>query len=458
MISIATSFVKTKLTFSKLYSTIAPMTRLTLQNRITTFMIYFTLLLISAFTAIQLYNQLQTITTHNHFRARLSSIIAKTNLDDTLKGLASRDQQEESLQNALNSLSDANIIDEASIYDTKGTVVASTDRTIIYKQCDPRDLKCINDALAAIQKRKWFVPLIDKRKIILFIPLSSDKDYVYVASLSFSLGNMSDALRQVYVPCLLTAFVVIILNTGLGFFLAKTVIGPIRIIDTATEIIAEGDLQHRVNLKTGDELEDLSDRFNHMTQALVKMKEKAENANPLTKLPGNTVIREEIETRIQQARKFVAIYADLDNFKAFNDKYGLAKGDDAIKITGQILKEALQYKGNPDDFLGHEGGDDFFILTTPDKADAVSDYVIKEFGKKIKDLYDQEDLQKGYIEAVSRQGALMKFPVMTISLAGVTNQFKEISGYAEVTNITAEVKHKAKSVGGSVFILDKRID
>ena len=84
-------------------------------------------------------------------------------------------------------------------------------------------------------------------------------------------------------------------------------------------------------------------------------------------------------------------------------------------------------------------------------------YITNEFGKRIKDLYSPEDVKRGYIESVSRQEKAMKFPIMTISLAGVTNQFKDISSYAEVTNTTAEVKHKAKSVTGSTFILDKRL-
>ena len=98
------------------------------------------------------------------------------------------------------------------------------------------------------------------------------------------------------------------------------------------------------------------------------MKEKAENANPLTKLPGNIVIQEMVEERIKKDKKFVLIYSDLDNFKAFNDTYGVHAGDKAIMLTADIMREAIAVEGAEDDFIGHEGGDDFLLLTVPERA------------------------------------------------------------------------------------------
>ncbi|MCX5706666.1 MAG: GGDEF domain-containing protein, partial [Candidatus Omnitrophica bacterium] len=189
---------------------------------------------------------------------------------------------------------------------------------------------------------------------------------------------------------------------------------------------------------------------------LIKMKERAENANPLTKLPGNIMIHEDIDRRIASNKKFVVIYCDLDNFKAFNDKYGIGQGDVAIKITANIFKEAAKTKGNPDDFVGHEGGDDFIIMTTPEKSQEIANYITGEFDKQVRSLYIPEDLAQGCIIAHARDGSVKKFPIMTISLAGVTNETRQISSYAEVTNIAAEVKKKAKAIEGSVFVLDKR--
>ena len=281
---------------------------------------------------------------------------------------------------------------------------------------------------------------------------------LYLAKVSFSLGNIQEAFSGVYKPVILSAIFIILANILFGYLLSKEVIGPIKVLNQVTKIIADGDLSVRTNIHTQDELEELGLTFNYMTEELIKMKERAENANPLTKLPGNIVIHEQVDKRINENLKFVVIYCDLDNFKAFNDKYGIAKGDVAIKLTADIFREAANNKGNSQDFVGHEGGDDFILLTTPEKAQDVADYITKEFDKQVRSLYSQEDLTKGFIIAHARDGTVKQFPIMTISLAGVTNVHRTITSYGEVTNIAAEVKKKAKAIEGSVFVMDKRHD
>jgi diguanylate cyclase (GGDEF)-like protein len=274
----------------------------------------------------------------------------------------------------------------------------------------------------------------------------------------FSLGNIQEALNQVYNPVIFTSVLIIIVNIVLAFLLSKTVIGPISVLNEATKDIAAGNLDLRIRINTRDELEELSETFNEMTSALKRMKAIAENANPLTHLPGNNVIQEEAENRMKANSKFVVIHTDLDNFKAYNDKYGLMKGDDAIRLCSDVLQESIKEKGNPNDFVGHEGGDDFVLITTPDKDKGVTDYVIKEFDKRIRELYSKEDLNRGHIISKGRDGKIKEFPLMSISLSGVTNSQKPINSYAEITNIVAEVKKKSKAIEKSCYVLDKRTE
>ena len=110
--------------------------------------------------------------------------------------------------------------------------------------------------------------------------------------------------------------------------------------------------------------------------------------------------------------------------------------------------------------MGHEGGDDFFLLTGPEKVEAVTNYICTEFDKQVKELYSAEDQAQGYIVSKDREGTEKRFPIMTISLAGVTNMHRKLTSYAEVTNICAEVKKKVKNLtkegGKSIFYLDRR--
>jgi diguanylate cyclase (GGDEF)-like protein len=436
------------------------MVRLTLQNRITTLMIISSLLFIAAFTFIQLNNQIANINRYNSYQANLASIILKNNLEATLCQIPPQENPSTYLQNCLNELKNAGVIKDAQIFNSDGKIIAATENPLIIETVRYKDLKKFED-LKNLSKEKWLISDIDKLKqrLELYVALRLDPEgpLTYVGKLSFSLGNIQEALLGVYRPVILAILIVVIANIIFGYILSKTVIGPVKILNEVTKIIAAGDLSIRTDIRTSDELEELGETFNYMTVELIKMKERAENANPLTKLPGNVVIREETEKRIQENKKFVVVYSDLDNFKSFNDKYGIAQGDEAIKLNAQILKESIKTKGNPDDFIGHEGGDDFILLTTPDKADTITGYIIEEFDRRVRSLYSQEDLAKGYIVAHARDGTIKQFPIMTVSLAGVSNENRQITSYAEVTNIAAEVKKKAKEIGKSVFIIDKRV-
>jgi diguanylate cyclase (GGDEF)-like protein len=179
-------------------------------------------------------------------------------------------------------------------------------------------------------------------------------------------------------------------------------------------------------------------------------------ANPLTGLQGNIEIQTEINQRIAKRLLFAVIYGDLDNFKAYNDVYGFASGDRAIKLTADIIVDNVHNFGNQGDFVGHIGGDDFVVITTPDKAEVICKGIISEFNEKIKTLYCDEDVQRGYIVTSNRQGQIMKFPLVSISLAVVTNESRELISHIQIAEIAAEIKKKAKSLPGSTYVKDRR--
>ena len=420
-----------------------PTVRLTLQNRITSLMIVSSIIFISAFTFIQINNQLSNLTRYNSYRTNLSTVLVKDKLETAIKG-ADPQYIPKYLEQGIASLIEADIIKDIIVFDVSGKIIASSAKDLLGETTSYKDINKIEDLNYLSNDGKWHITSIDALKNRLYIYISLDNNgaggTVYVAKLSLPLASIQEAFREVYGPVIFAVSIVILANILFGFMLSKTVIGPIKILNNVTKIIAEGDLSVRTDINTGDELAELGATFNYMTEELIKMKERAENANPLTKLPGNIVIHEQVENRIRKGRKFVVIYCDLDNFKAFNDKYGIAKGDEAIKLTAEVFKAAAKASGNPDDFVGHEGGDDFILVTTPEKAQAIADYIIREFDKQARSLYSQEDLQAGFIIAHARDGTVKQFPIMSISLAGVTNVHREIASYGEVTNIAGGEK------------------
>ena len=182
------------------------------------------------------------------------------------------------------------------------------------------------------------------------------------------------------------------------------------------------------------------------------------DANPLTKLPGNHSILKNISQSINSNKPFAVCFLDIDNFKSFNDENGFEKGDEAIVATARIIIQSVMQMGNPADFVGHIGGDDFVFISTPDKVESLAKDVIKQFDEYAPSMYSKEVRKKGYVVLKDRQGELRKFPIMSISLVIVSNEKRDLAHMGEITSISSELKKYAKSFKGSIWVKDRRTD
>ncbi len=179
-------------------------------------------------------------------------------------------------------------------------------------------------------------------------------------------------------------------------------------------------------------------------------------ANPLTRLPGNISILNDLNQRLASQNPFAVCYVDLDKFKVYNDTYGFEHGDNVIKETARILLRAVKEQGNPDDFVGHIGGDDFVVVTTIPMVDILCPKIFDDFDKTIRGFYNEADWKNGYIIGHDRQGAERKFPLLSISIGVVTNELRKIDHVAQIGEIGAELKAYAKSLKKSNYVVDKR--
>jgi PleD family two-component response regulator len=179
-------------------------------------------------------------------------------------------------------------------------------------------------------------------------------------------------------------------------------------------------------------------------------------ASPLTGLPGNRAIEQNIDSRIRTGARFAVCYIDLDDFKAYNDRYGFMAGSEVIKLTTQVILDALEEYGIPEDFVGHIGGDDFIVVTGMERAEPLSEEIIRLFDQRIPSCYEPEDRERGAILSIDRQGKVNEFPIMTISIAVVHNTYRMLDHPGKVAQIAAELKKYAKSMEGSNFVFDRR--
>jgi len=177
--------------------------------------------------------------------------------------------------------------------------------------------------------------------------------------------------------------------------------------------------------------------------------------NPTSNLPGVNAIESDVDRRLKDGDDFAICYADLDNFKAYNDYYGYVYGDKVIRLTSTIIRDTV-LDLVPDGFIGHIGGDDFIFVVPFAKVDSVCRMIIDTFDKMIIAWYGEDDIKKGFIKVADRGGLIKEFPIMTISIAVIPQRKVKFTHLGEVSHIFADLKKYTKSFPGSNYRIERR--
>jgi diguanylate cyclase (GGDEF)-like protein len=183
---------------------------------------------------------------------------------------------------------------------------------------------------------------------------------------------------------------------------------------------------------------------------------RAMDANPLTKLPGNTSIISRMQDLIDRQDDFALAYCDLDFFKSFNDKYGFSRGDEVLMMTARVIVNTIRSFIGIRSFVGHVGGDDFVFIVPADIAEEACQRVVEAFDGIVPHFYDAEDRDRGCIVSTDRQGEVRTFPLMALSIAVVFNTGGRLKHFGEASAIAMGLKKKAKENPRSCYVLDRR--
>jgi GGDEF domain-containing protein len=190
-------------------------------------------------------------------------------------------------------------------------------------------------------------------------------------------------------------------------------------------------------------------------EQVLKRAERDVSVHPTTRLPGTNHIARDMGYRLAAGERFAVCYADLDHFKEFNDRYGYNCGDSVIYVTSRILRDVVRALA-PGGFVGHIGGDDFIFNLPIEYLEPVCDEIIQLFDELIPYQYTTEDRKAGYFLGKDRRGTVHRIPLMTLSIGIVTNFMQDFSHTAQISELAAEMKSYAKTLPGSVYVVDRR--
>ena len=190
--------------------------------------------------------------------------------------------------------------------------------------------------------------------------------------------------------------------------------------------------------------------------AILNRTERDVSVHPSTRLPGTTEIERAIRRNLDTGGEFAVCYADLDHFKEFNDRYSYYDGDRVIYILSRILHDVVKGLLGVQGFVGHIGGDDFiFVIPLPDVNEVCTE-IISVFDTLVPLQYNDQDRRAGYFFGKDRRGQLHRVPLMTLSIGIVSNRSRKFTHPAQVSELATEMKSYAKTLPGSVFVVDRR--
>lgn len=181
---------------------------------------------------------------------------------------------------------------------------------------------------------------------------------------------------------------------------------------------------------------------------------RAKHSNPLSGLPGNILIEEKLKLAIEGEESYSVLYFDLDNFKPYNDVYGFENGDKILCMTAQIIQSQFKNCHMMDVFVGHIGGDDFIAVVKNIDVTSACQRMIDYFDVRIRGFYTEEDKKRNYIVSKNRHGVEENFPVVSLSIAVLSNVGKKFENPADLAEAASIVKKKCKQVWKSCYCVD----
>ncbi|MBD3421513.1 MAG: HAMP domain-containing protein [Chitinivibrionales bacterium] len=423
-----------------------------------TIYIFVTILNVTIFNIMVFVNQTELISDNAILSSQHKGSALKYRIDNIIEN---DKQLSEVIVNKIVKEAKALGINDLTLFSEGGKVfvdIKSAEATAKQK-ADINDYKMIHKAIAkrSFEDRLFFHRINKSNKTIdLYIPFTYETEKIGVSFIRLAMKDIDRAMRNLLYQCLFIAVLIIVIHLIFAWLLSKMILIPLRQLNEATQSIAQGELDIRVPIVRDDEIGRLASSFNEMSVALQRMRDEAKGANPLTGLPGNVTIAKYIDDSLAAGRCISVLYCDLDNFKAYNDKYGFTKGDEAILYTRDCLLTVAKRRDMQNIFVGHEGGDDFVVVSAFEYWEPFCKAFVTTFDRGIYQFYNGVDARNGFIESINRRGERQRFPLMSISIAVVSNKMRPFRRHAEMIQVAAEVKKHVKSMDGSCYAIDRR--
>jgi len=164
--------------------------------------------------------------------------------------------------------------------------------------------------------------------------------------------------------------------------------------------------------------------------------------SPVTGLPSSKLIEEQLRQLIRRAG-WAVLYVGVNHLDEFNDVYGFVAGDDVLRFVAMLISETVDEVGAGSEFIGHVGGDDFMIISTPEAAQVIQAELAERFAAEVGSFYNFKDRERGYIEIGGGEGGPRRADLMSLAIGLVHYDSAPFADIREITEVAAEARRSA---------------
>ena len=182
-------------------------------------------------------------------------------------------------------------------------------------------------------------------------------------------------------------------------------------------------------------------------QGAIKRSERESLTDPRSGLPAGRLIENQLRTIIRE-KGWALLDAGINHFDSFKNVYGFVADDDVLRFSAMLIGEVVDELGNSSDYIGHAGGDNFIIITTDEKAEAIKSRLRERFDQEVQTHYNFIDRQQGFVQTPMSDGTTVKAPFMTMAVGVVSPSQHSFADIREITELSAEARRQDSAAGG----------
>lgn len=164
--------------------------------------------------------------------------------------------------------------------------------------------------------------------------------------------------------------------------------------------------------------------------------------NPVTGLPSGRLIEEQLKALIKRSQ-WTVLYIGVCGLRAFNDLYGFVAADDVLRFAAMVLGESMDALEGAEDFVGHIGGGDFIIITTPERETFLRDRIASRFNSEVRSFYNFKDRERGHLLVKEDTGREKKVALMSVAVGLVRGEPGRFSDIREITEVASDARRAA---------------